>query len=55
MADTMSESMGALRLDSERLCCQCMTSASHWSPACFGVALCNRHCGMLPVTSQAPL
>ena len=35
MANTMSESMAALRLDSERLCCQCMASASQWPPACF--------------------
>ena len=40
MADTMSESIGALRLDSKRLCCQCMASASHWPPECFGVTLC---------------
>ena len=39
MADTMSESIGALRLDSERLCCQCMASASHWPAACLGVTL----------------
>ena len=51
MGDTMSESMGALRLDSERLYCQCMASASHWPPACFWGHLIHRHCGMLPVTS----